>query len=461
MLKIYNTLSRKKEAFKPINKNKIKLFVCGATVYDYSHLGHAKTYVQFDVIVNYLRYKGYKVFYLQNITDIDDKIIKRANEENTDWKTIARKYEAAYLEDIKELGVNSVSKYARATNYIPEIISQVKRLIKKGIAYKISDGWYFDLGKDKEYGKLAKRTAQEADDGVSRIDENTEKRNKGDFCLWKFSKQNEPSWKTDLGQGRPGWHVEDTAITEKELGQQYDIHGGGLDLIFPHHEAEIAQMESISGKKPFVKYWLHTGFLNINKEKMSKSLGNFFTIRETLKKYNKNTIRFLFISSHYRKPIDFSEETLEQTKNTLQKINEFMLKLNNYKSKVKDNKKVDSLIKKTKIKFEKAMDNDFETPNAITAVFDFTKEVNRMIAEEKISENDAKKIRQFMEEIDKIFGVLEEEIKMPKEIKELLEKRESARKNKDFKTSDNIREKIKSMGYWIDDTKEGPVIKKL
>jgi len=341
MLKIYSTLTRKKEEFKPIKKNKIRFFVCGPTTYDYSHLGHAKTYVQFDVIVKYLRYKGYKVFYLQNITDIDDKIIKKAFEENTDWKKIAEKYEQAYLEDIKKLGVDSVNKYARATDYTKEIISQVKRLIKKGFAYKISDGWYFDLSKDKEYGKLAKRTAQEADDAVSRIDENTEKINKGDFCLWKFSKQNEPAWKTDIGNGRPGWHLEDTAITEKELGNQYDIHGGGLDLIFPHHEAEIAQMESISGKKPFVKYWLHTGFLQINKEKMSKSLGNFLTIKEILRNYNKNIIRFLFISSHYRKPIDFSEETLRQAKNTLQKLNEFMVKLDNYKSKVKNNKKVD------------------------------------------------------------------------------------------------------------------------
>ncbi len=462
MLKIYNTLSRKKEVFKPINKDKIKLFVCGLTVYDYPHLGHAKTYIQFDIIAKYLRYKGLKVFYLQNITDIDDKIIKRAREEKTDWKTVARNYEKICLEDIKKLGIDSVNKYARATDYIPEIISQVKRLVKKGCAYKISDGYYFDLKKDKDYGKLAKRTAQESEDSVSRIDENTEKRNKGDFCLWKFSKLGEPTWKTDLGSGRPGWHLEDTAITEKELGQQYDIHGGGLDLIFPHHEAEIAQMESISGKKPFVKYWMHTGFLNINKEKMSKSLGNFFTIRDALKKCDKNTIRFLFLLTHYRKPLDFSEEILKQAENSLQKLNELMLKLDNYKSKSGNYSKLDAIIKKTKTKFENAMDDDFETANAVAVIFEFAKESNKLLAEEKLSEKDAKKIKNFMKAIDTIFGILaEEKIKIPRGIKELAEERESARKNKDFKTADIIREKIKSLGYYVEDTKEGYIIKKL
>src|SRR3989344_235145 len=284
-LKVYSTLSRKKEIFKPIKKKeqkignfltnspkrgrveeKVNLFVCGPTVYDYAHLGHAKTYTQFDIIVKYLRHKGYKVFYLQNITDIDDKIIKRANEEKIDWKEIVKKYREEYFQDMENLGVNSVNKYANATDYISEIILQVKRLIEKGIAYKIYDGYYFDLTKFKEYGKLAKRKILEKEDAVSRIDENTEKRNSGDFCLWKFRKENEPFWKSELGEGRPGWHIEDTAITEKYFGSQYDVHGGGLDLIFPHHEAEIAQMESISGKKPLVRYWMHPGLLFVNSE---------------------------------------------------------------------------------------------------------------------------------------------------------------------------------------------------
>src|SRR3989338_8088878 len=358
-LKIYNTLSRKKEVFKPINAEKVNMFVCGLTVYDYAHLGHAKTYVQFDFIVRYLRSFGLKVFYLQNITDIDDKIINRAKEKNLDWKKLKETYEKTYMEDMKKLNVVSVNKYARATDYIPEIISQVKRLIKKGYAYKISDGWYFDLSKDKDYGKLAKRTELQIEDAISRIDENKDKRNKGDFCLWKFSRPGEPVWKSDIGNGRPGWHIEDTAITEKEFGSQYDIHGGGLDLIFPHHEAEIAQMESISGKKPFVKYWMHTGFLKINKEKMSKSLGNFFTIKEILKRYSPETIRYFFISTHYRKPIDFSKETMENAKNSYNR-------LKNISKEIRNDKKIN---KKYLDDFEKAMNDDLNTPNAMQVLW--------------------------------------------------------------------------------------------
>ncbi len=460
-IKLYNTLTRKLELFKLLKDKEIKFFVCGPTVYDYSHIGHAKTYIQFDIIVKYLRYKNYKVFYLQNITDIDDKIIKRANEQNISWKDLARKFESYYLEDMKQLNISSVNKYAKATDYIQEIVSQVQRLIKKGYAYKISDGYYFDLSKDKEYGKLAKRTQEEEGDDVSRIDENNEKRNKGDFCLWKFKKENEPYWETELEKGRPGWHIEDTAITEKELGQQYDIHGGGLGLIFPHHEAEIAQMEAISGKKPFVKYWMHTGLLNVNKQTMSKSKGNFKTIRDALKVYNKGVIRFLMLLSHYRKPLDFSEESLEQAKNSLNKFNELLLKLNNYKSKAKNYSKLSTLIKKYKSNFEKEMDNDFETHNALTVLFDFTKEINVLLSEEKLSESDSKKIKDFLKEIDQVFCIFEEETKIPKEIQELVKQREEARKNKNFKLSDELREKIKLKGYYVDDFNNGFVIKKL
>src|SRR3972149_104933 len=248
-LKFYNTLSRKKEIFKPISGKKVNMFVCGPTVYDYAHLGNGKTYVQFDVIARYLRFKGYDLFYLQNLTDIDDKIIIKARETEKDWRKIKSIYEKECLQDMHELNIISVNKYARATDYITQIISQVKRLIKKKYAYKISDGWYFELKKDKDYGKLAKRTDVELNDSVSRIDENSEKKGKGDFCLWKFSKPGEPMWKADIGDGRPGWHIEDTAITEKEFGQQYDIHGGGNDFVFLHHEAGIGPMEANSWKK--------------------------------------------------------------------------------------------------------------------------------------------------------------------------------------------------------------------
>ena len=442
MLKVYNTLTRKKEEFKPIHPKKVQMFVCGPTVYDYSHLGHAKTYIQFDVIARYLKFKGHKLFYLQNITDIDDKIINRAKNEKSDWKKLSEKYEKLFLEDMKNLNVTSVNKYARATDHIKEIISQVKRLIKKGYAYKIEDGWYFDLKKDKDYGKLAKRKDFKKNDAISRIDENKGKKNFGDFCLWKFSKPGEPIWKTDLGDGRPGWHIEDTAITEKEFGAQYDLHGGGIDLIFPHHEAEIAQMESISGKKPLVKYWMHTGFLKINKNKMGKSLGNFKTIRDLLKEYNPEIIRYFVISNHYRKPLDFSDDKLKTAKNSYERLKNLIFE-------IKDDKKTNNSYLQ---KFEKEMDDDFNTPNGLQVLW-------KLIKDKKTNG----KINA-IKKMDKVLSLKlfeKEKIKIPFEIKKLAEERESARKKKDFVSADKIRETLKKKGYIIEDKERSYEIKKL
>jgi len=441
VLKIYNTLTRKKEVFEPIHKGKVNLFVCGPTVYDYAHIGNAKTYTQFDMIVKYLRFKGLNVFYLQNITDIDDKIIKRAQENSEDWKELARRYEKFYKEDIASLGVDSVNKYARATDYIKEIISQVQRLIKKGYAYKISDGWYFDLSKDKDYGKLAKRTSLDSEDSISRIDENKGKRNPGDFCLWKFSKPGEPVWKSELGDGRPGWHIEDTAITEKEFGVQYDVHGGATDLIFPHHEAEIAQMESISGKKPLVKYWFHTGFLNMDKEKMSKSKGNFKTIRELLKNYKKETIRYFFASTNYRKPLDFSNDALENAKNSVERLKNIVAEL-------KDDGKLNE---KYLEEFQNEVDDEINLPNGLIVLWKIARD-----------EKAVGKLRT-IKKIDEIFGFglgNREKINIPSEIKKLLDEREKARAEKNFKKADEIRGKIKHLGYTIEDTESGARLKK-
>lgn len=441
VIKVYNTLTRKKEELIPITKGKINLFVCGPTVYNYSHLGHAKTYVQFDMIVKYLRFRGYKVFYLQNITDIDDKIIKKSQETGENWKDISQKYEKIYKEDMESLGVNSVNKYARATDYIKEIISQVQRLIKKRYAYKISDGWYFDLTKDKDYGKLAHRKALDAEDAVSRIDESKEKRNVGDFCLWKFSKPDEPVWKSnELGDGRPGWHIEDTAITEREFGPQYDIHGGGMDLIFPHHEAEIAQMESISEKKPLVKYWLHTGFLNVNKEKMSKSKGNFKTINELIEVYEPTVIRYLFAATNYRKPLDFSEESLEIAKKTVER-------LKNIVSGLKDDKKIN---KKYLEEFEKEVDEELNFPNGMAVMWKLLRDEH---AEGKL---------RTIKEMNKVFcfNLEKEKVSVPKEINNLVKQREEMRKKRKWEEADKIRGKIKEKGYVIEDTKEGILVKK-
>src|SRR3989344_3561276 len=446
--KLYNTLTGKIDVFKPRKSKKINLFVCGITPYDYPHIGHAKTYTQFDFIVKYLKFKKYKVFYLQNVTDIDDRIIEKAKSENKSWKEISTKYASVFLDNMKDLHINSIDKYAYATEYIPQIISQVKTLIKKGYAYKIEDGYYFDLKKFPDYGKLSGRLMNNAESAVSRIDDSKNKKNKGDFCLWKFSKSDEPSWPSDIGSGRPGWHIEDTAITETFFGPQYDIHGGARDLIFPHHEAEIAQMESASGKKPLVKYWLHTGFLNVKGTKMSKSLKNFITIRDALKEYDYKVLRFFFFTNHYSKPIDFSDANLEQAKNSLERIKEFISRSKGKKGNV--NKE---LIEKARKSFFDALNDDFDTPKATSVLFDFIREANK----NDIGNN----CYRLMKEIDAIFDLFDfTEEKIPKEIKLLAEKRENYRQLKDWKKSDEIREEIRKKGYLIEDTNKGYNIKK-
>ncbi len=448
VLKVYNTLTRKKEKFVPLKGKKVNIFVCGITPYDSPHIGHAKTYVQFDFIVKYLMFNKYNVFYLQNITDIDDRIIEKANSEKASWKEISNKYSAEFLSMMKCLNVNSVTKYAKATDHIPEIVSQVTRLLEKGRAYKIDDGYYFDLKKFPDYGKLSGRTVLEAEDSISRIDESVSKKNRGDFCLWKFSGGNKPSWPSAIGNGRPGWHIEDTSITEKYFGSQYDMHGGAIDLVFPHHEAEIAQMESISGKKPFVKYWLHTGFLNVKGTKMSKSLKNFITIKEALDKYDYKVLRYFYLSKHYRSPIDFSYELLEQSKNSLGRLNEFAMNSKGKKSGLRK-----SLIAKTKRGFYNALNDDFDTPKAFSILFDFVRGSN------KIGPNNECYL--FFKEIDNFFNIFSlDEEKAPKKIIRLANERLKARENKDFSSADMLRLEINKLGYIVEDSESGFRLKK-
>ncbi|MDP3991186.1 MAG: cysteine--tRNA ligase [Candidatus Nealsonbacteria bacterium] len=470
MLKIYNTLSRKKEVFKPRKGKKVELFVCGPTVYDLSHIGHARTYIAFDLMAKYLKEKGYDVFYLQNITDIDDKIIQRAKDlpaggqGKTTPAKLARFYEKEYLKDMKTLKVNSVTKYARATDHIKEIISQIERLKKKGYAYQINDGIYYDIKKFKDYGKLSRRTAIQAEDGVSRIDESKEKKNKGDFCLWKISKPGEPKWPSPFGQGRPGWHIEDTAIAEKFFGPQYDAHGGGRDLIFPHHEAELAQMEAMSGKSPMVKYWLHTGFLTVNGQKMAKSLGNFITIQDFVKQNSPRTLRFLMVKNHYRSPIDYSENSLTQTKKELQRIDEFISKLKSLKNK-KRVKKVNLFsISAYASAFEETVEDDFNTPKAIAVIFELINKTNSLISQNLPTKKEAKNILDFLKKIDKIFDFIFwpiAKIKPPQNVLRLAEHRQKYRKKKEWQKADETREEIQKQGWLVEDTKEGPKLKHL
>jgi len=456
---LFNTLSQRKERFLPRQKKRVNLFVCGPTVYDFSHLGHARTYIIFDALAKYLKSLNYNVFYLQNITDIDDKIIKRAKESGKSVKEIARTFEKEYLIDMKNLKIDSVTKYARAADYIKEIKNQIEKLVQKGLAYQIEDGIYYDITKFKDYGKLSGRTALQAEDSVSRIDENKEKKNRGDFCLWKAQRQGEPSWPSPWGQGRPGWHIEDTAITESTFGAQYDIHGGGIDLIFPHHESEIAQEEAISGKKPMVKYWMHTGFLMVSGQKMSKSLGNFITIKDFLKNYSAQSLRMFVLSTLYRSPIDYSEKAAQQAKSNTERLKDFILRLKNQKTKnVKPNETF--LIKKFEEKFYEYLSDDFNTPRAISVIFDLIKKVNSLIDKNKISQTQIKQVLEFLTKIDEIFGILpkREKQKIPEKIQELIKQRENYRREKSWQAADEIREKIKKLGYAIEDTDSGTLI---
>lgn len=369
MMRLHNTLSGQLENFEPIENGKVKMFVCGPTVYDLAHIGNAKTYVQFDIVARSLRYLGFEAFYLQNITDIDDKIIARASERGVEPQILAEEYEAYYLEDMQSLNVISVDKYARAHDYIGQIVDQVKRLVEQGFAYKISDGYYFDVSAKSDYGKLSGRTSLSADDSVSRVDENPEKKDPRDFCLWKFRKDSDPFWPTELGEGRPGWHIEDTAITETEFGPQYDIHGGAVDLIFPHHEAEVAQMEAVSGKTPFVKYWLHTGFLNVDSQKMSKSKGNFHTIRDVIKAgFDPLALRYLFLLSHYRTPVNFTWEALTAAQNAYKKLKEFV-----ERNKMQESRE-QTVNQEYKKQFIEKLENDLNTPQALAVVWTLVKD---------------------------------------------------------------------------------------
>jgi len=477
-IKLYNTLSGKKDPLKPLKGKQINLFVCGPTVYDFSHIGHARTYIIFDCFAKYLTSLGFTVFYLQNITDVDDKIIAKAREKGVPPKDLAQAFEKDYLKDMKLLGIDSVNKYARATDYIKEIISQVERLTEKGYAYKLEDGIYFDISKFKEYGKLSNRTSLQAEDSVSRIDYSKDKKNRGDFCLWKFidgvegpdasevgsagSPVSEPSWSAPFGKGRPGWHIEDTAITEKFFGAQYDIHGGGRDLIFPHHEAEITQMEALSDKKPMATYWMHTGFLTIDGQKMSKSLNNGVTIDDFLKRYPVGHLRFWIAKNLWRSPIDYSESIMMEVKGALEKIEEFLRKIKLVKN-ARVGKKIDA--KKLQDDFYKELNDDFNTPKAFAVIFSFIKETNKHLDDNVVGKKDADQIYAFFEEINNIFGIFDfknlKKSNVPDQVVELVKQREMHRKASDWEKADEARAEIEKYGFSVEDTGDGPVIKNL
>jgi cysteinyl-tRNA synthetase len=441
VLKLYNTLTRKKEIFKPAKKDLVRMYICGPTVNDIPHLGHARSQISFNILRRYLKFLNYNVKFVSNVTDIEDKIINKANELGISIKELTERNYKAHMEDYASLGIEKPDVQPRATEYIKEMIELIQRLEKKGYTYIIpEDGVYFNISKFKGYGKLSHQKIENLKTGA-RIKIKDDKKNKEDFVLWKFSKPSEPSWKSPWGEGRPGWHIECSAMSYSILGLPLDIHGGGQDLIFPHHEDEIAQSEAGYGEK-FANYWIHNGMVNVNNVKMSKSLGNFKTIKDLLKKYKPEVIRYLVISNQYRKPIDFSEKTLENAKNSYERLKNICDII------VEDNNKINE---KYLEEFEKEMNDDLNTPKALQVLWG-------LVRDEK-----AEGKYQTIKKIDEVFGLKlleKDKIKIPDNVKKLAEERENARKNKDWKKSDELRDKINKLGFIVNDIADGWEIKK-
>lgn len=459
MIQIFNTLTRRKESFTPLKDGYVSMYVCGPTVYDRGHLGHGRSAVVFDVIRRYFLYRGYKVTFVSNYTDIDDKLITRAAERGITVSQLAEEIIPLYKEDFRQLRVMPADVHPLATEYTQQMIELIQVLESKGITYVTSDGVYFDVSKYEPYGKLSGQNLDELQAGA-RIAVKEEKRNAQDFVLWKFEKPGEPAWESPWGRGRPGWHIECSAMVKSVLGQPIDIHGGGLDLIFPHHECEVAQSEAAYGD-PFVRYWIHNGFVNINKEKMSKSLHNFITLSESFKHYPGRIIRYLYLLTHYRSPLDFSDNLLEQAKNSLARIDQFGNLLDHYKPAEQETGTA-SLLEDYERRFQEFMNNDFDVPGALGVVFSLISEINDLMQKKLLSATDIQLVREWMGRIDSVFALAADETDgVDPEIDALIAERETARKAKDFKKSDEIRDALKIRGIVLEDTPDGVMWKRV
>ncbi|WP_454858998.1 cysteine--tRNA ligase [Promicromonospora soli] len=445
---LYNTLTRRVEPLEPMTPGVVRMFVCGPTVYDLAHVGHAKTYTQFDFLARYLRARGLEVTYAQNITDVDDKIIRRATESGRDPRDLAAEFEDAYQQDMAALGNTSVDVYARAHDHIDEIVAQVKTLVERGHAYQLDDGWYFDLSTFPGYGKLSGRTEVAEEDSVARIDENDAKRNRGDFALWKARKPGEPFWETPLGPGRPGWHIEDTAITEALFGPQYDLHGGAVDLIFPHHEAEIAQMEAASGKEPLVRHWVHTGLLRVDGAKMAKSAGNFLTVRDALAMTDYRTLRYAFLSQHYRSSMELSATVLDQARGARRRVENFARQVDH--SADEPTAAVDAA-EATWATIVERLDDDLDTPAALAALFEYIRELNRSdLSPGPSAERLLRRVNDLFDAFDLDVHTVDDA-----EIEAALARRAELRSARDFAGADQIRDALVSKGVVIEDSADG------
>ncbi|MFZ0456694.1 MAG: cysteine--tRNA ligase [Ignavibacteriaceae bacterium] len=462
MLFIYNTLTKQKEEFKPITPHKIKMYVCGPTVYDYFHIGNARSFIMSDIIRKYLEFKGFDIKYVMNLTDVDDKIIKKSNEEKVEARIVAEKYTKAFFEDAEKLKIKKADINPKATEHIEDIIGMIKELKAKRLAYEVDGNVFYDVRKFKEYGKLSGKKLDELESGA-RVEVNVEKRDPLDFALWKKAKEGEPFWKSPWGAGRPGWHIECSAMSCKHLGETFDIHAGGHDLIFPHHENEIAQSEGATGKK-FVNYWLHFGFLNIDNEKMSKSLGNFFTARDILKKYSSEAIRLAFAQTHYAGPLNFSDELLSSAEKGLEKLNNLAEKIENeINVNITDGMTQEFDFEKYKNDFISSMDDDFNSPQACAVIFDFIREVNKTISEnEKINAEFYSNVKDFLKQTaEGVLGILDfskvstqSSGELQIELIELFIKiRTDAKNEKNFALADKIRDELKEIGITLQDSK--------
>ena len=458
-MKIYNTLTRQKEEFIPLVPGEVKMYSCGPTVYNYFHIGNARPFIIFDTMRKYLEYNGLKVTFVQNFTDIDDKMINKANDEGITVKELGERFIEEYFKDADSLGISRASVHPKATENIDSIISIVKKLEDNGFAYNVDGDVYFSTKKFDEYGKLSHQPLDELEAGA-RINVNESKNDPMDFALWKKQKPGEPAWESPWGLGRPGWHIECSAMANKYLGETIDIHSGGQDLIFPHHENEIAQSEC-ANCKPFARYWMHNGYINVDNKKMSKSLGNFFTVRDVLKEFDGEVIRFFMLSAHYRSPINFSKELIEQAKTGLERLytcisNLEFLKQNSGNGTVSD--KVKEMVTKYKTTFCEAMDDDLNTGLAIAALFDLVRDINTDFTSTSVqSIEDIDTCINILKELGRVLGILQntETESIDNEIEELIAKRQEARKNKNFALADEIRDNLKAQGMVLEDTPNG------
>ena len=464
---IYNSLSRKKEKFVPVHEGKVGIYACGPTVYNYFHIGNARPFITFDVLRRQLEREGYEVTFVQNFTDIDDKMIRRANEEGITVKELADRFIAEYFKDAKALGIRPATVHPKATEHIGEIIELISKLIENGHAYAAQSGdVYYRVSAFPGYGKLSGQCSEDREIGASdRLNVDTDKESPEDFALWKAQKPGEPAWDSPWGKGRPGWHIECSAMSMKYLGDTFDIHCGGKDLLFPHHENEIAQSEGATGK-PYVHYWMHNGFINVDNQKMSKSLNNFFTVRDISKEFDLEAVRLFMLSSHYRSPINFSRDLIESANASLNRLYTAREHLRFSESNGEDrpvNEEESAFIGRLasyEKRFDDAMDDDLNTADALGAIFELVKDANITVGE-KTSRAAAKAALKSLNDLCGVLGFLmKEENVIPPEIEKIIQERDEARKNKDWSKSDELRDRLKEAGYIVEDTKQGQKVRK-